>query len=175
MQIAQESVKESKELTESPEMAPLSQEHWLVNPIYFLYRHAIELALKDILSFIKRERKLTPKQEKLIDCSHDPLKLWEAAKPWVMSFAQRALGQHVAACESMLREIQHLDPNAEAGHHHLAKVGKSSHLVASFEGLAPLDFNTLHQNATKILNFIQWIWTEYEEKVQDDELRADYL
>jgi len=50
-------------------------------------------------------------------------------------------------------------------------MGKKRTLVASFEGLAPLDLNTLHQSATKILNFIQWIWTAYEEKVQDDENR----
>ena len=34
---------------------------------------------------------------------------------------------------------------------------KKKVLVATFEGLAPLDVNVIHDNAAKMLNYIRWI------------------
>jgi hypothetical protein len=116
--------KKEKENRDVLDVYPTSTEHWFIYPIYFLYRHLIELSLKDILRSQYEQKALPTEQANLIDTSHDPLTLWEAAKPGVMTIAGRALTKSTPAFESMLREIQTHDPNAEAGRFHLKHVGK---------------------------------------------------
>jgi len=179
-QKAQESTEEAKRAAQEakegkgnwPEMLPMSIEPWLVYPIYFLYRHVIELSLKDLLRVQKRNGWLSADAEKLIDTSHDVLELWNAAKPWVMTFCQRILGKEIPAFEAMLKEIQTHDPNADAGRYPLSNTapkGKKRILAPSFGTVSPLNLSNFHQNATKLLNIIIWIWTLYEEMIQDEE------
>lgn len=152
-----------------PEVLPMSVEPWLVYPIYFLYRHAIELALKDILRVQDHEGWLDQKGKKLIDECHNVLKLWETVKPWMTTFCHRTLGREMPAFEAMLSEIEQYDPNAQAGRYHLLKRKGQKIPVGSFRGITPLDLAHFQCNATKLLNFVTWVWTLYEQKVQDEE------
>ncbi len=169
---AQQSAKDARE-KKGEFWAPMSIEHWLIYPVYFLYRHAIELSLKDILRSADRHGSLTKEQTDLMTTCHDVYKLWIAAKSWVMSFAQTNLHQETPAFESMLKEIQTHDPNAESGRYDMRRVGRGNQrqLVATFEGLAPLDLNAIHNNSQKMLNYITWIWSSYEEWQQQEENR----
>jgi hypothetical protein len=157
--------KKEKQNRDVLDVYPIITEHWFVYPIYFLYRHLIELSLKDILRSQHEQKPLPPEHAKLIDASHEPLTLWEAAKPGVMNIAGKALKNSTPAFESMLREIQMHDPNAEAGRFHLKRVGKkqTKRMVATFEGLTPIDVVILRDSVKKILNYIRWIWGLYEE------------
>jgi hypothetical protein len=164
---AAEAVFNRAQVREQHSPSSLLLEHWLVYPLYFLYRHAVELGLKDILRTAIAT--LTEKQRKSINTTHDVYELWEAAKPWVMSFAHNELKDHTAAFESMLKQIQTYDPNAEAGRYHMSKVGKDKkarRLVVTFEGLSPLDMKAIHFNSIKILNYIRTIWSVYAEMEQ---------
>jgi hypothetical protein len=71
----------------------------------------------------------------------------------------------------MLDEIQAQDPQAEAGRYDMRNVGtrKKKVLVATFEGLAPLDVTAIHDNAAKVLNYIRWIWSSYEDYELEEE------
>jgi hypothetical protein len=169
---AERSAKEAKEHNHAF-WWPMSAEHWLVYPIYSLYRHAIELSLKDLLRAAQRQGELKKDQEELINNSHDVWKLWEAAKPWIMKFVEHGLNKETPPFETMLKEIQTHDPNAEAGKYDMQKIGKKKNrqLVATFEGLSPLDVNAIRDNALKMLNYIRWIWSLYEEHQQQEESR----
>lgn len=150
---------------------PTTAEHWLVYPMYFLYRHAIELGLKDILRTLLAHGELPKDQERLITESHNVRELWNAAKPGLQTFIDRNLQPNTRAFEGMLDEIQAQDPQAEAGRYDMRNVGtrKKKVLVATFEGLAPLDVNVIHDNAAKMLNYIRWIWSSYEDYELEEE------
>jgi hypothetical protein len=114
----------------------LPAEHWLVYPVYFMYRHALELSLKNILRTASPT--LNEKQRERITETHNVYTLWSMAKSWVMQFASDELKAAMPAFESMLNEIQIHDPEGEAGRYEMRKVGKRPNriLVATFPSLS---------------------------------------
>jgi len=143
-------------------------EHWLVYPVYFMYRHALELSLKDILRTAAPT--LEKKQRERITETHNVYTLWNMARSWVMQFAPNQVKAATPAFESMLKEIERHDPDAEAGRYEIRKIGKKSNrmLVATFPTLSPLDATAIHDGFSKMLNYIRTIWTVYAELEHDE-------
>jgi hypothetical protein len=139
-------------------------DHWLVYPIYFLYRHSLELCLKGFLLAQQAEGTLLPEHEPLVHGSHNLSKLWESAKPWVQRSLAGYLGQPFDAFGTMDDEISLHDPNAEAGRYSLSKRGrKPVQFVESFSGLRPIDLDVMCTSCVKMLNFITWFWSHRED------------
>jgi hypothetical protein len=166
---AAEEAKEGK--LDGPVNLPMSIEPWLVYPIYFLYRHVIELSLKDLLRAQDKHGKLSSAGKKLIDTSHNVVKLWNTAKPWVQTFCKPVLDKEISVFSDMIEEIGTHDPNADAGRYPLSNTvphgsGRKSVMAPSFGKIKPIDLKNFHQNAVKLLHLITWIWTLYEDKYQ---------
>jgi hypothetical protein len=144
---------------------PMDLDHWMVYPIYFLYRHSLELQLKGILGVQQAEGGLLPEHEPLVHGGHDLSKLWKAAKPWVERSLPGSLREAFDSFGEMVDEISKHDPKAEAGRYPRSKLGrKQVQLVDSFSGMRPIDLEVMRTSCVKMLNFITWIWS-----LKDDE------
>jgi hypothetical protein len=95
-------------LAADPE-TPLDVANWLVYPIYFLYRHAIELLLKQI-----RDEHV-PASVSASRNDHDLLQLWSVVKDWVEGMGGDELRAETKAFEGLVEQIQRVDPRGDAG------------------------------------------------------------
>jgi hypothetical protein len=152
-----------------PVIEPMDLDHWMVYPIYFLYRHSLELRLKGILLAQQAEGSLLPEHESRVYASHDLSKLWEVAKPWVERSLVGSLREAFDSFGTMVDEISLHDPSADAGRYPQRKIGrKQVQLVDSFSGIRPIDLEVMRTSCIKMLNFITWIWS-----LKDDEERRE--
>jgi hypothetical protein len=140
--------------------------HWLVYPIYFTYRHAIELSLKQMREARATDWGLTV--EPFI--GHGLVALWKEVEDWIRDICGTSLRTEADAFGQLVEEIQRIDPKGDAGRYDLR-----TNRQPSFDGIRPLDLKNLRDSCEKMLNFLTWIWSLREEKRQVDEERAQWL
>lgn len=151
--------------TTKEEIPPLDVSHWLVNPIYFLYRHAIELSLKKLLNSQDRQGHLALPEEKkhlLMDGSHNLEELWLPLKPWISRTVGDKLCGEIAVFEELVKEICRQDPKGDAGRYDVRRNKKMS--ADSFEGIRPIDVGNMRETFQKMTNFITWVWSLMQER-----------
>jgi len=144
----------------------LDVSHWLVYPIYFTYRHAIELSLKQMREARAIDWGLTV--EPFI--GHELVPLWKEVEDWIRNICGTSLRTEADAFGQLVEEIQRIDPKGDAGRYNLRMNRRPS-----FDGIRPLDLKNLHDSCEKMLNFLTWTWSLREEKRQADEERARWL
>lgn len=96
----------------------ISDEPWLVQPLYFLHRQAIESTMKSLLrSLQKRDevRGATVENDKWLSNGHGLSRLWYEMKDFVIRLVGRSYSSSVAAFEACLKEIDREDFGADAG------------------------------------------------------------
>ncbi len=156
-----EQIKTTKE-----EIPPLPISHWLVNPIYFLYRHSIELSLKQLLRFQEQQGQLGLSEEnkyKLLNSTHDLMGLWTPLRPWLSRTVGDKLRNEIAGFDQLVNEILQQDPNGDAGRYETRKAGKHQ-LTESFSSLRPLDAENIRETFHKMNNFVTWVWSLMQER-----------
>jgi hypothetical protein len=134
--------------------------NWLIYPIYFLYRHAIELSLKQI-----RDTQPHRSGVSTDEYHHDLRKLWVEVRDWVQSVGGKRLSDEAQAFESLIDEIHKADPKGDAGRYRAHRNRRET-----FESLRPIDLPNLRETLNKMLNFLTWIRSLYEDQVQQDQL-----
>ncbi len=140
----------------------LDVEHWLVFPIYFIYRHAIELSLKQMSA--ARAADLGIEVESAI--THDLFDLWKEIEDWARDICGASLAAEADAFGHLVKEIQHVDPKGDAG-----RYAERTNRRPSFHGIQPLDLVNLRDTCTKMLNVLTWVWSLRDEKRQDAEVQ----
>lgn len=119
---------------------------YLVFPIAFLWRHHLELALKDVIS-VGRQLAGEPPS---FPSGHRLLALWQTARP------------HIAACgdptapeltnvEISLREFEGIDPYADGFRYPLSRDQASQSLPST---LKYVNLRTLHESMEALGNFL---------------------
>jgi hypothetical protein len=152
-------------LAEDPE-TPLDVANWLVYPIYFLYRHAIELSLKQM----RDEHVAASVSASRND--HDLLQLWRGVKDWVEGMGGDELRAETKAFERLVEQIQRADPRGDAGRYNL-----HINRTETFKDLRPIDLPNLRNTMKKMVNFLtlissKWIHSEaYRQKELEREMQ----
>jgi len=129
--------------------------NWLIYPIYFLYRHAIELSLKQM-----REG-LPAKPDGDIRYDHNLHHLWNEVKDWVQQIAGNRLRAESEEFEKLIEEINRADSQGDAGRYELHRNG-----AETFKDHRPIDLPNLRETLNKMLNFLTWIRTFHEDQIQ---------
>jgi hypothetical protein len=118
----------------------------LVYPILFLYRHHLELRLKDILSVAQRvgiRKGRCPK-------NHDIKQQWSEVRPILSKLAgkgDRRWFQSVAHC---IKQIAELDPTSDAFRYPTTKGGSDS-----VKGVTQVHIGLLRETMTEILDWLE--------------------
>jgi hypothetical protein len=140
---------------------PLDVANWLVYPIYFLYRHAIELSLKQMRAAKTEDgQTTTPDRGKVLRNDHSLLELWMEVKDWVQQIGGERLGAETDAFEKLIEQIHQVDPKGDAGRYDLHR-----NQSETFKGVRPIDLPNLRGTMNAMLNFLTWIWEIYIGKV----------
>lgn len=133
---------------------------YTVFPIAFLWRHHIELALKDIIAigrYLQGEGAEFPPH-------HFLLRLWQEARP------------HIARCgaedspeldnvEANIREFERVDPHADGFRYPLDKKQRTASLPNAPEYV---NLESLHEGLSAVANFLDAVHTELS-------VRRDYV
>ena len=88
-----------------------SQLDALIYPIVFLYRHYIELSLKQI---VKLGSPLTPEGRTARLDHHKLLDLWSSARPIIERLCSESDVVHVEEADRIILRFSEIDPNSEA-------------------------------------------------------------
>jgi hypothetical protein len=152
-------------LAEDPE-TPLDVANWLVYPIYFLYRHAIELSLKQM-----RDEHIAGSVTASRN-DHDLLHLWRGVKGWVEGIGGDELQAETKAFERLIEQIQRVDPRGDAGRYEL-----HINRTETFKGLRPLDLPNLRNTMKKMVNFLALVSSKslHSESYRQKELGREML
>jgi hypothetical protein len=143
----------------------LDVSHWLVYPIYFTYRHAIELSLKQMR--VARAADWGLPVEPFL--GHDLVDLWKEVESWVRDICGTSFRIQADVFGQLLEEIQRIDPKGDAGRYDVR-----TNRQPSFDGIRPLDLKNLRDTCEKMLNFLTRIWSLREDRQQADEERAQW-
>ena len=152
-------------LAESRETGAMDTAPWLVYPVYFMYRQAIELSLKQMR--VARGADWGLPVERYLE--HNLVKLWKEVEGWVRDTCGEGLRDTADAFGKLVQEIHDIDPKGDAGRYDINTKGQPT-----FEGFRPLDLKNLRDTCEKMLNFLTWIWSLREEKRQRAEERAQW-
>lgn len=94
----------------------------VVYPVFFLYRHHLELQLKDVIVtchlFVHREEHPYPH-------GHNLMKLWSKARPLIESSWPELDWSQNRIVTNLIVEFTELDPNGEAGRYPISKSEKT--------------------------------------------------
>src|SRR5450432_2606204 len=132
-----------KPIAEDQTSAHLSLEHWLVYPMYFLYRHAIELSLKALYA---RSSKSNPTER----LGHKLKDLWMDVRPQISHILDDRLIEPTKAFEAMLNEITKEDPDGQGGRYEMNTKGE-----LMFAAVKPLSVKVINQRSQAMLNYLQ--------------------
>ena len=140
-----------------------------VSPLVFLYRHAIELVLKDVLwqsHYLAHGKKgfITDKSFK----THDLLKLWQQLKKNCQAVlgADFPLSTHeMEILEQLFAQIQKQDPGSDAFRFPFDAKGNISHASLSHVNVRSL-YESVHQ-AVDLLGNLKEVVADYCERASD--------
>ena len=114
-------------------------------PIGFLYRHYLELILKDIIC---EGRRCTLKHAGLLGC-HDLLKLWEDARTVIEGLFPAQVGKEMIAAENCISKFNRVDASAQEFRYPVdTKQQKTLH------ALTRVDLRNLKNVMTRLANFL---------------------
>lgn len=149
--------------TDNSEVVPFDPTHWLVMPIYFSFRHSLELSLKALLRAQESDGQLPQNKKKLIKTEHDLLELWKTIQPWALK-KLRGLESETEAFQDLLKQIHEEDKRSDAGRY--AERGDEK---PSFGPLNPLSLESVESAFVKMLNYVQRIRTALEDEEEGNE------
>lgn len=130
----------------------------LICPIFFLFRHSLELVIKSVVKIGVNEGQI----EKFPDNEHSLLKLWKQAKP-VIDVGKDICNEYfpdrepitekiIDNAEKLIDEIDHIDKNSIA-FRYAYKKDKSSSLPDSLLHLDPVNL----QDCFRKLSHLLWV------------------
>jgi len=146
----------------------IAAEDALIYPVVYLYRHFLELQLKAQILFCqprlsgKTTKDVQSFKPKRLDNNHSLRNLWEILDGIYPKFADER-PNITAAFESLLFELDALDPNSQAPRYALDKKGNQT-----FMGVQALDLVTFKAGVHKMSHYLMG----FEESV-DAELESD--
>jgi hypothetical protein len=118
---------------------------FIVHPFVFLWRHSLELALKDLVPYV---RALSGNLEGL-KLNHGLVPLWEECRPFLQDHHPESFGL-LDAVDTLIREFAVLDPTSTTFRYPHQKDGKPS-LPAD---MRHINLRTFHETMLGILNFL---------------------
>jgi hypothetical protein len=128
-------------------------EHWLIYPSYFLYRHHLELLMKSLLTQALDLGYGKSGDKKLLTSSHDIASLWTALSFCADAVLPPEAQESKTVFTSLANEMHQYDAKGEAGRYAKVKTGKSAE-AQSFEGIEPLDLRNLRAVMHKMFRFL---------------------
>jgi hypothetical protein len=138
--------------------AGASPDHMLF-PFAFLWRHCIELRLKEIIAI---GRSLDGKEWGFPE-HHGLLDLWREAKPYVIQTAPKGGKRpEVRNVEANIKEFEKIDPSAEGFRYSLDKKGKRS--LPRAPNLVNL--RKLHEAVTAVANLLSGVSSVLQEQLE---------
>lgn len=137
----------------------------VIFPILFLYRHYIELSLKETIAYGRYLQHGTPK-------SHDLKSLWKETKACIYKHTTNLDKDELQEVERVVLRIHELDPTSEASRYPVVKKRQGTTRAASFsQGPTHVDLDDLAENMKILSKFIHNI-TNFLSVAQD--LEAEY-
>lgn len=128
----------------------------LLYPILFLYRHHLELRLKEVIRYAAKE---SPGP------SHGLLALWDRARHVYSNADAWADGACAAACRSLICELDSIDPNSQAARYPYSVRGNQT-----LQKICAVNPSKLAGGVHKISNYLGTI---IEAVAQDREWKAE--
>ncbi len=148
-----------------------SRQDFLLFPIVFLFRHHLELALKEL---IRRCRMLydedVPEEEKKKP-THDLVALWERAKPLLLRLGEgEDLSDALADGDAVFAEFQRFDKTADA-----FRFAKSTKGKPHLAGFRHINIRVFRGECDGIAKFLDGALCAAEEYLQNRaEMKAEY-
>ena len=141
-------------------------------PVAYLYRHAIELSLKECISYAVQLQLIQNDEElrKVID-GHNLYKLWNKLKPGIEYFWSGSDREPVIAAETVISEFHQLDKSGQEFRYPLTKEGKRS-LSSSSAKLHSVDLEQLRDVAGGVCTFLDGCTAGFSNTL--DSLPSDY-
>ena len=135
----------------------------LIFPIAFLYRHYVELRLKQAIAFGQR----LVGDEILVPNDHRLINLWHIAKRLLERIEPEASKTGLKEPESLIKEIDKIDPEAVAFRYSRDKKGRNP-----LKSLTHINVRVMRDEMTKLTDFFEGVSSmldDYMQHVLDSE------
>lgn len=136
-------------------------------PLAFLWRHYIELALKDVISM----GQYLNDQPRVFPTTHSLNELWKKAKPHIIRCGAEDAPE-LSNVEANIQEFEKVDPRAEGFRYPLNRDQDGASMPD-----APMTVNlqTLHEGMTALANFLDAVRMALSVRTDAiDEMKAEY-
>jgi len=130
-----------------------TQPDLLLIPVAYLYRHYLELMLKNLVHMGVKGNLIVVSDNRLT--RHDLGKLWQSAKEMVEAFWPASPSDDLNAVEQVIREFHHFDPDGQSLRYAYNKSGN-----ANLSGVpAWIDLDVLQSTMKAVANFLEAVET----------------
>ncbi|MEI2722733.1 MAG: hypothetical protein V9H26_04070 [Verrucomicrobiota bacterium] len=120
--------------------------NWLVFPIWYLYRHYLELRLKSLIWDGNALEGVSPK---VLDKTHNVLDLWRECRASIERWQSDCPKADLDAVEETLGQFEEIDPKSQAARYTKDKLGNPSGLLG-----IEINLKTFADTVTKAANFL---------------------
>jgi len=141
------------QIEENPRLAGID---YLVYPMVFLYRHYVELSIKDIISlgnYLEHEPATFP-------AKHGLKELWKVARDLIERIGPGCTTETLDAMTELISQLDAIDPESFAFRYPMTKKW-----TPSLSGLGNLNLELLHEGMEKMASFFEGahsMFTEYK-------------
>jgi hypothetical protein len=146
------------------EAAPRAPHHdEIIFPVAYLYRHSLELKLKNILEFALKLGMVERAEADRVVNEHDLAKLWTNVKRVITKRWKDADPTPVSAVEAIINEIHQLDPNSQVFRYASDRSGR----LNRYKRLPDLiSVGNLRQTMDGVYTFLDCVLTDFIESLE---------
>lgn len=145
----------------------------VIFPILFLYRHYVELSLKETIGY----GRYLDEQSKPLTGGHNLKNLWEEARKYIEKHVFEVIkAEELDKIEILIHEIHSIDPSSEGSRYPFVKKKKEKGRHIPFPlNACPIDLDELYAKTKEVFDFLEKA-TNYLAVAQDleAEFRSDY-
>lgn len=118
-------------------------------PVAYLYRHYLELMLKDLVRMGVKGNSIVVTDKRLTQ--HDLERLWQSAREMIEAFWPASPSDDVNAVEQVIHEFHHFDPDGQALRYAHDKSGNANLSTVP----AWIDLDSLQTTMKAVANFLE--------------------
>ena len=145
----------------------------VIFPILFLYRHYVELSLKETIGY----GRYLDEQSKPLTGGHNLKNLWEEARKYIEKHVFEVIkAEELDKIEILIHEIHSIDPSSEGSRYPFVKKKKEKGRHIPFPlNACPIDLDELYAKTKEVFDFLEKA-TNYLAVAKDleAEFRLDY-
>ena len=120
--------------------------NWLIFPVWYIYRHYLELRLKSLIWDGNAMDGVAPRR---LDKTHCLLTLWRQCRASIERWQSDCPRSDLDAVEETLRQFDEKDPNSQSARYAKSKDGGPSALLG-----IEINLKTFAETVTKAANFL---------------------